>query len=175
MVMNRSVSLALAAFLVVLSACAPVNRINPLSMAVARSLLISDVVVNTDAAAFENELARDYSSQLAGDLDVDLTNAFSDRIHPSGMIMRVEISRLNVANSGTNAFGRDQSALQGTVQIVNPADSSVMANYSIDVRVGQASETRLGAVLSTAVQSSQNFYRRLVAQFVRDTKTRVLE
>ena len=132
-------------------------------------------MVNSQAAAFENVLARDYSSQLDADIDAELTRAFADRIHPSGAIMRVEIIRLNVANSGTSAFGRDQSALQGTVQIVDPADNRVLANYNIDVRVGQASETRVGAVLSTAVQSSQNFYQRLIRQFGRQTKTRVLE
>lgn len=164
--------LVLAAMLLV--ACAPEPRINPLSASVARSLTISQVDVNTRAAAFESERARDFSSQLAADLRAALRRSFSDRLSAGGAVLRVEVARLNVTDSASSAFGRDQSALQGLVQLVEPETERVLANYSIDVRAGQAAETRTGAIFSSLIESSGGFYREMVDEFAERTADRVL-
>lgn len=155
--------------------CSPEPRINPLSASVSRSLTISGVDINTQAAAFESERARDYSSRLAADLRAALRREFSDRLSPAGARLRVEVARLNVADSASSAFGRDQSALQGLVQVVEPGTERVLANYAMDVRAGQAAESRTGAIFSTVFESSGGYYRELVDDFAEQTATRVLD
>lgn len=160
-----------SALAVALGACAPMPRSNPLSRAVARDLRLSSIEVSTTGTAFESRRAAQYSSRLEPDLAATLRQEFAARIEPAAPL-RMEVARLNVADSRRTAFGGDQSALAGAVRIVD-ASGTAVATYAIDVRAGMAAETRTGALVGTAVNSSDRFYRRLLRGFADDARAAI--
>ena len=85
-----------------------------------------DVV--TTGARFNNTLTSQYSSRLSVDLGAAPRSKFSDRVRPDGMLMNVEISRFNLAGFARTATGRDQSQLQESVLLVDPA-GRLLATY----------------------------------------------
>ena len=157
--------------LLLLAACAPLPRANPLSAEAVRSLALADIEVTTAGAGFEGRGA-DYSSRLAPELEAVLRREFSDRLAPTGARMVVEVGRVNVAGGTATALGRDQSTLSGTVRLVQGGE--LVASYPIQVIAGEASESLAGAVLGSTVNSAERFYRRLLTGFARDAREVIL-
>ena len=161
--------------LLVAVACTPLNRVNPLSAGVAKTIQFSEITVKSEGASFESDYARQQITRLAGDVDAELEKVFASRKSPNGWIMEVRMVRLNVADSRRTAFGYDQTRMTGVVTLINPATSAVEAVYDIDVRIGDAAETKTGALIQTAVNSQQGFYRAAIVDFANITKTRIME
>lgn len=157
--------------LLILAACAPLPRANPLSAEQVRDLAFSEIRVTTAGAGFEGR-GTDFSSRLAPELQAVLRREFSDRLGPGGATMVVEVGRLNVAGGTSTALGRDQSTLTGTVRIL--AGGALVASYPIQVIAGEASESLAGALVGATVNSGERFYRRLLNGFARDAREQIL-
>lgn len=158
--------LALAA-----AGCAPLPRSNPLSAEAVRNLTLAEIVVTTDGATFEGAGA-ERSSRLAPELQAVLRREFTDRTGPSSTTMVVEVARLNVAGGASTALGRDQSALSGTVRLID--GGRLIASYPIQVVAGEASESVAGTVVGAAVNRSERFYRRLLRGFAQDAREQIV-
>jgi hypothetical protein len=139
-------------------------RANPLSRAQADGLAISAIDVTTTGAAFESKRAADFSARLDPDLTAALQREFANRMSSDGVLLTVDVARLNVADSGRTAFGWDQSKLIGQARLTTP-DGQVLATYPIQVNAGQAAKTRTGALVSAAIGSSDKNYIKLVNKF----------
>lgn len=170
---RRFVVLGALAALPVLAGCAPAPYANPLSREVRAGLRFSDITVSTSGAAFESARAGDYASRLGPELQAQLRRAFSDRLDQDGVTLAVEIQRLNVAGSAGTAFGRDQSRMTGSARVLD-REGRLMASYPVTVIAGEARETRLGALAAAAVTSADRYYRTLVADFARTTRSQIL-
>lgn len=159
-----------------LAACAPGPRSNPLSAAAVRDLRIAEIAVVTEGAAFEGRAASERSSRLSPELRAELRRAFADRTGPSGVTMVVEVARLNVAGGASTALGRDQSALSGSIRLVERGGGGdrLLATYPIQVVAGEASESLAGAVVGAAVNRSERFYRRLLRGFAEDAREQII-
>ncbi|SFP88470.1 hypothetical protein [Tranquillimonas alkanivorans] len=156
-----------------LAACAPTPRTNPLSRSLASNLQLGSINVSTAGAAYENARAGEYATRLGPDLEAALRQELSGRLSPGAPArMEVEVSRLNLASSARTAFGSDQSALVGSVRLVSP-DQGVLASYVVDARAGEAAETRAGALLDTALNLGDRYYRRLLTTFADDTEQQI--
>ncbi len=169
--MNRRTLLALFAG-VAMTACAPLPNTNPISRDVRTALTFATIEVHTGGAAFESTRAADYSSSLAPELKALLEQEFVDRMDSGGVTMVVDIARLNVAGATTTAFGRDRSLLQGSVRVMD--GDLVLGTYAINVVFGDAAQTRAGALLGSAINSGDGYYRDLLSGFARDTREQVL-
>ena len=156
-----------------LAACAPQPYANPLSREVRAGLMFSNFDVVTTGAGFDSNLAAGYASRLGPDLAAALRSEFSDRIRPDGVVMNVEIARFNLAGSARTALGRDQSQLQGSVRITDPA-GRLLATYPIQVVAGTAAETRTGALARAAVTTADGFYRGMLTDFARASREQIL-
>lgn len=170
MLNRRTAVLSLAA--AALAACAPMPRANPLSAGAVRALTISEIEVVTSGATFENARAAEMASVLGPDLQAALRASFADRIAPGGVRMVVEVARFNLADSARTAFGRDRSSLTGTVRLID--DGLLIATYPVQVFAGDAARTTAGALVDTAIQSSDRFYRRLLRAFSETAREQVL-
>lgn len=157
--------------LLLLAACSPLPRSNPLSAEAVRTLTLADIQVTTAGAGFEGQ-GREFSSRLAPDLRAVLRREFSDRLGPGGVVMVVEVARLNVAGGTATALGRDQSALTGTVRLLD--EGALIASYPIQVIAGEASESLAGTLVGATVNSGERFYRRLLTGFARDSREQIL-
>ncbi len=168
---RRTFALALAAG--ALAACAPQPFANPLSREMQANLRISRIDVVTTGAAFESSLAAGTASRLGSDLTGALRQEFADRLRPDGVVMSVEVARMNLAGSVRTAFGRDQSRLQGTVRLLGPG-GGLLATYPVQVEAGAAAETRTGALARAAVTTADGLYRTLLRDFARATREQIL-
>lgn len=168
---RRTFILALAAGPV--AACAPRPYTNPLGREARAALAISRIEVVTTGTAFENVRAADTASRLGPDLTGALRQEFADRLRPDGVVMSVEIARMNLAGSVRTAFGRDQSLLQGTVRLLD-AGGGLLATYPVQVEAGAAAETRTGALARATVTTAEGFYRSLLRDFARATREQIL-
>ena len=157
--------------LLILAACAPLPRSNPLSAEAVRGLAISEIEVTTAGAAFMGG-GPDFSSRLAPELRAVLRREFSDRLGPGGVRMVVEVGQLNVAGGTSTALGRDRSTLTGTVRLLE--GGALIASYPIQVIAGEASESLAGALVGATVNSGERFYRRLLTGFARDAREQIL-
>ena len=169
--MNRRAFFALASA-VAISACAPLASTNPIAREVRQTLQFSSVTVNTQGTAFDSSRASEFSSALSGDLRTALETEFVDRMDPAGVQMIVDVARLNVAGSTTTAFGRDQSTLSGSVRVLDGV--ALLGTYTIQVAVGDPSQTTTGALVSSAINSGTGYYRDLINGFARDARVQVL-
>jgi hypothetical protein len=156
-----------------LAACAPQVATNPLGREARAQLAISRIDVTTTGAFFESRAAAGTATRLAPDLTAALRQEFSDRLRPGGVVMSVEVARMNLAGSVTTAFGRDQSRLQGTVRLIGPA-GRLLAVYPVQVEAGAAAETRTGALARATVTTAEGFYRALLRDFARATRAQIL-
>lgn len=172
MVLNRRFVLALLGA-TALVACAPVPNSNPIGREARKSLTFSEIRVSTSGTAFESTRAADHSSSLGPDLQAFLSRELSDRMNPGGVVMEVDIARLNVAGSTTTTFGRDKSLLQGSVR-VNGLNGDRLGTYQINVVAGDAAETRTGALVGAITHTGEGYYRSLLDAFARDTREQVL-
>ena len=157
--------------LLLLAACAPLPRANPLSAEAVRSLTFAEIEVTTAGAGFEGRGAA-FSSRLAPELRAVLRREFSDRLGAGGARMVVEVGRLNVAGGTSTALGRDQSALAGTVRILD--GGALVASYPIQVIAGEASASIAGAIVGATVNSGERFYRRLLDGFAQDAREQIV-
>lgn len=171
--MNRRALFALLAG-AALTACTPIlYETNPISRDMRATLRIASIEVNTTGTAFDSTRARDYTSSLAPELKGQLEREFRDRMTTgTGVQMIVDVSRLNVAGATTTAFGRDLSTLQGSARIVR--DGAVIGTYSLQVTAGDASTTTTGALISSAVQSGDGYYRTLLDKFARSAREQII-
>jgi hypothetical protein len=156
-----------------LAACAPRPYTTPLGREARAALAISRIEVVTTGTSFESTLAADTGSRLGTDLTGALRQEFSDRLRPDGVVMSVEIARMNLAGSVRTAFGRDQSRMQGTVRLLDPA-GTLLAAYPVQVEAGTAAETRTGALARATVSTAEGFYRSLLRDFARTTREQIL-
>ena len=168
---RRTLILTLAAG--ALTACAPSPASNPLGREARAALTISRVDVVTTGAAFESARAADTASRLGPDLSGALRQEFADRIRPDGVVMSVEIARMNLAGSVRTAFGSDQSRLQGTVRLLDRS-GALLATYPVQVEAGTAAETRTGALARATVTTADGFYRALLRDFARAAREQIL-
>ena len=155
------------------AACAPLPDTNPLGRDARKSLTISGIEVSTSGTAFESVCAADHSSALAPDLKAVLEREFSDRMAPGGLKLVVDVTRINLAGATTTAFGRDKSQMQGAVRLVD-GNGTTVASYSIQVVVGDASGSTVGAIWNSVIKSADQYYRALVVGFARDTREQIL-
>lgn len=156
-----------------LAACAPQPQSNPLGRDMRANLMFSRFDVVTTGASFESAAATGYASRLGPDLAATLRSEFSDRIRPDGVVMSVEIARFNLAGSTRTALGQDQSQLQGSARIIDPA-GRLLGTYPIQVFAGTAAESRTGALARAAVTSTDQFYRSLLGDFARTSREQIL-
>ena len=122
--------------------------------------------LSTRFGGFVNQIWR-FVNQL-----VDRLGALSTTLD-LGVVMNVEIARFNLAGSARTAMGRDQSQLQGSVRIIDPA-GRLLATYPIQVVAGTAAESRTGALARAAVTTADDFYSGLLTSFARDGRAQIL-
>ncbi|WP_209426441.1 hypothetical protein [Pararhodobacter sp. SW119] len=156
-----------------LGACAPQPYTNPLSREARAALGITRIEVVTTGTAFESALAAESATRLGPDLTGALRQEFADRMRPDGVVMSVELARLNMASSLRTAFGRDQSRLQGTVRLLD-ASGRLLAAYPVQVEAGAAAATRTGALARASVTTAEGFYRDLLRAFARAAREQIL-
>ena len=171
--MLRRYFLMLAGAAPLLAACSPTPYANPLSREVRAALRFRRIEVDTGGAAFESARAADYATRLGPELQAQLRQEFSDRIDPAGVTLAVEVQRLNVTSATGTAFGRDQSRLSGAARVLD-REGRLLASYPVTVIAGTARGTTVGALASAAVTTAEGFYRTLVADFARTTRTEIL-
>lgn len=156
-----------------LAACAPRPYTNPLGREARAALTISRIDVVTTGTAFESTLAANAANRLGADLTGAMRQEFADRLGPEGVVMSVEIARMNLAGSVRSAFGRDQSRMQGTVRLLDPS-GALLAAYPVQVEAGAAAESRTGALARATVTTSEGFYRSLLRDFARAAREQIL-
>ena len=156
-----------------LASCAPTPHANPLGREARAALRLGRIEVRTEGAAFESARARSQASQLGPDLEAELRRTFSDRLDPSGATLVVEIQQVNLAGGTRTAFGSDQSRMTGAVRLLGE-DGRLRASYPVTVIAGEARETTLGALAAATVGSADRFYRTLLVDFARTTRSQML-
>lgn len=166
---------ALVLLLPLLAACAantPPPRTNPLSVQEVAALRFSDIEVET-GDTFAARSGAEYQGRLENDLESKLRSAFADRIDPAGRPLTVSVDRLEIADSGSTAFGFGQSSINGTVKVL-PAGATEPVLYSVRASTGQRSGNLLGAVISSAVESKDGYYNDLISGFATRARAKVI-
>lgn len=155
------------------TACAPLPATSPLSRDERRSLRISEIRVDTDAANFLSAGAEDRRNLLTGDLRAALRREFSDRIGSGGWTLVAEIQRFNLVGGTSTAFGRDQSELSGVLRLLG-TEGRLRASIPLTVTAGVAGESFAGSAARAAVNSRGGYYRDLLARFALEARTLLL-
>lgn len=171
--MHRRAFILQLAAVAALAACAPLPRGSALSRAQAAALRISKVEVAVQGASFENDGAEGVRNLISGDLSRVIRDEFADRLSASGAVLQVDLSVVNVSTSTNTALGRDQSRLVGQVSVVEPS-GRVLARAPIEVTAGTAAETALGSAAKALTGRRGRYYRQMLTQFARDTRTVLL-
>ena len=167
--------LASLLLLLVISACATPaqQRTNQLTPAQAASITFATISVNPENAFYAGK-AESKKAIIGADLTAALQQQFAARATGEGSNLSVTLERLNIVNSGTTAFGLGQSALTGSVEILS-AEGELLATYDITVQSGVSSGNLLGALITSAANSSEGYYRSLIERFSERAFERVTE
>lgn len=171
--MHRRTLIVQMSALTALAACGPLPRSALLSRAQAASLRIASVAVSAEGASFENAGAREVRNLIAGDLTAVMRDEFSDRLAPTGVVLQVDLSVINVSTSTNTALGRDQSRIVGQVSVVEPS-GAVLARAPIEVTAGSAAESALGSAARALTGRRGRYYRQMLTLFARDTRAVLL-
>lgn len=143
-----------------------------------RNLRVAEVRTVTTAAVFDGAGAEERRNFVGPDLSAELRDEFRDRLADQGWTLEAEIALLSVVGATATSFGRDRSALEGTLRLIDPA-GTVRASAPITVTAGAARESLGGRIVGAASTAATGggrgrFYRTLLDQFARDGRTLLL-
>lgn len=98
---------------------------------------VSNVDVQMDLEAIQNEKAAAYWTTAADDLEAAIVARVADRTAEDGATISVDIDELSVANWFETAFNMDQSELKGHVLLMGK-DNTHIGSYDVAVRFADA-------------------------------------
>ena len=155
-----------------LAACA-VTDPSPLSDEEAAALTISSIDVATASTAFETEAAGELRNFLAADLTSSLRREFADRTGSGGWRMQAQVATLRLASGTATTVGTDQSAMTGTLRLID-ATGRVRASVPLTVTAGAQATSVRGAAMGVLFGRQGRYYRTLLDNFAAAGRARLL-
>lgn len=142
-------------------------------MASANTMMIKDVVVETDMSAIGNEAAAKYWGNLATDLQAAILSRVQDRIKDDGVTVGVDINEVSLANSFQTTLGVADSVLVGVIRITN-AEGTQLDTYELSVSIEIANRyLKDGVAPASSFTDSPEHYAAMVDAFAESVVERL--
>jgi phenylpyruvate tautomerase PptA (4-oxalocrotonate tautomerase family) len=129
---------------------------------------ISTVEVHMDMAAITNPAAGLRYTHITDDLTNAITAMLADRIDKDGEKVKIHLNEAELSNSFTEATGKADTRLEGSVSIADNKDSVNLQTYVLKVDVNEAKTCFPADVdMATLKASSDVYYKALIQAFAK--------